>query len=213
MAIAEIHVTLKPTLLDVQGATVLKALHQLGHTQVQNVRIGKHIIVEVDDVQAGADLTSQLDAMCRQLLSNPVIEDYTVTLADTTTVSDALAPSALTTSAVTTVTTETATPSLVGAAPAAVLTPTLADPFAMDYDFYSALSAEEKLAAQGRAWENHGAWILHELSTRNAAWILCVGQNVVDSGASIDNYPGETRLSELGAANGLVPWVFTRPPV
>jgi phosphoribosylformylglycinamidine synthase subunit PurS len=209
MAIAEIHVTLKPTLLDVQGATVLKALHQLGHTQVQNVRVGKHIIVEVDDAQAGADLPSQLDAMCRQLLSNPVIEDYTVTLAD----GNATTAPLTTTPVVATVTPETATPSLAGAAPAAVLTPTLPDPFAMDYDFYTALSAEEKLAAQGRAWENHGAWILGELSTRNAAWILCVGQNVLESGATIDNYPGEARLAELGTANGLVPWVFTKPPV
>lgn len=212
MAIAEIHVTLKPTLLDVQGATVLKALHQLGHTQVQNVRIGKHIIVEVDDAQTGADLPSQLDAMCRQLLSNPVIEDYTVTLADAA--ATTAVPSALTTTpVVTTVTTETATPSLAGAAPAAELVPTLADPFAMDYALYDALSAEEKLAVQGRAWEQHGAWILNELSTRNAAWILCVGQNVVDSGATIDNYPGEARLAQLGTANSLVPWVFTKPPV
>jgi phosphoribosylformylglycinamidine synthase len=211
MAIAEIHVTLKPTLLDVQGATVLKALHQLGHTQVQNVRVGKHIIVEVDDVQAGTDLTSQLDAMCRQLLSNPVIEDYTVTLADS---AASTAPAAVTTtSAVTTVTTETGAPSLVGAAPAAELIPTLPDPFAQDYTMYDALSAEEKLAVQGRAWEQHGAWILNELNTRNATWILCIGQNVVDSGATIDNYPGEARLAQLGAANGLVPLVFTRPPV
>jgi len=66
MAIAEIHVTLKPTLLDAQGATVLKALRQLGHEHVHNVRIGKHIQVEFDDalpaVACGLELQSALCA-------------------------------------------------------------------------------------------------------------------------------------------------------
>lgn len=80
MAIAEIHVTLKPALLDVQGQTVLKALHQLGHTEVQNVRIGKFITLEVSDTLAGAALQQELDKMCAQLLANPVIENYDIRL-------------------------------------------------------------------------------------------------------------------------------------
>jgi phosphoribosylformylglycinamidine synthase len=80
MAIAEIHVTLKPTLLDAQGATVLKALRQLGHGHVHNVRIGKHIEVEFDDALSGSALQSELELMCRQLLANPVIEDYSITV-------------------------------------------------------------------------------------------------------------------------------------
>ncbi len=80
MAIAEIHVTLKPALLDVQGQTVLKALHQLGHSEVQNVRIGKFITVQLSDALAGAALQTELDKMCAQLLSNPVIENYEVRL-------------------------------------------------------------------------------------------------------------------------------------
>ena len=79
MATAEIHVTLKPGLLDVQGKTVLKALQQLGYTDVQNVRIGKFITLEVDSA-GGVDLKQELDKMCQQLLANPVIEDYEIVI-------------------------------------------------------------------------------------------------------------------------------------
>jgi phosphoribosylformylglycinamidine synthase PurS subunit len=78
MAIAEIYVTLKPTLLDVQGATVLKSLHQLGHTHAADVRIGKYITVTFDSALSSHEVQQQVDAMCRELLSNPVIEDYRV---------------------------------------------------------------------------------------------------------------------------------------
>ncbi len=80
MAIAEIHVTLKPALLDVQGKTVLRALQQLGHSDVEDVRIGKVIYVKVSDTLAGAALQNELDQMCAQLLANPVIENYNMRL-------------------------------------------------------------------------------------------------------------------------------------
>lgn len=80
MAIAEIHVTLKPALLDTQGATVAKALNQLGYAAVQDVRIGKFITVQLDDTQAGPALQTQLTEMCQKLLANPVIEDFEITL-------------------------------------------------------------------------------------------------------------------------------------
>ena len=82
MATAEIHVTLKPGLLDVQGKTVLKALQQLGHTEVQNVHIGKFITLEISDGLSGAALQQELDRMCQQLLANPVIEDYEIVITD-----------------------------------------------------------------------------------------------------------------------------------
>lgn len=80
MAIAQIHVTLKPALLDVQGQTILKALHQLGHNEVQDVRIGKFITVQLSDTLSGTALQAELDKMCSQLLANPVIENYDVRL-------------------------------------------------------------------------------------------------------------------------------------
>jgi phosphoribosylformylglycinamidine synthase subunit PurS len=83
MATAEIHVTLKPGLLDVQGKTVLKALQQLGHSEVQNVRIGKFITLEISDALAGPALQQELDRMCQQLLANPVIENYEIVVTAT----------------------------------------------------------------------------------------------------------------------------------
>jgi phosphoribosylformylglycinamidine synthase PurS subunit len=80
MAIAEIHVTLKPSLLDVQGTTVRKALHQLGYEGVRDVRIGKFITVEVDGSQSGPQLQAALEEMCQKLLANPVIEDFEIAL-------------------------------------------------------------------------------------------------------------------------------------
>src|SRR4051812_29745674 len=79
MPLAEIHVTLKPALFDAQGETIKKALHQLEHTAVQNVRIGKIITLEIEGGDAQA-LQGQLDLMCQQLLANPIIEDYQITL-------------------------------------------------------------------------------------------------------------------------------------
>ena len=74
MPLVKIAVTLKPTLLDAQGRVVQGALHQLGYADVESVRIGRHIEVEIAD---GADLSSRIDEMCGKLLANPVIEDYT----------------------------------------------------------------------------------------------------------------------------------------
>jgi phosphoribosylformylglycinamidine synthase len=80
MATAEIHVTLKPALLDTEGATVRKALHQLGYPAVRDVRVGKFITVELDGNAAGPQAQAMLEEMCQKLLANPVIEDFEITL-------------------------------------------------------------------------------------------------------------------------------------
>lgn len=74
MAKVKVYVTLKPTLLDAQGRVVMTALENLGHANVENVRIGKYIEVEVAD--NGQNINEQMDEICRKLLSNPVIENY-----------------------------------------------------------------------------------------------------------------------------------------
>jgi phosphoribosylformylglycinamidine synthase subunit PurS len=73
MALARIQVKLKPTVLDAQGAQVKHALQSLGFEQVNAVRMGRYIEVELPD---GADAERQVRAMCEQLLANPVIETY-----------------------------------------------------------------------------------------------------------------------------------------
>ena len=64
----------KQSVLDPQGVAVREAIHHHGLNSITNVRIGKFIEIEVDD-SVGADEAS-LHEICRDLLSNPVIEDY-----------------------------------------------------------------------------------------------------------------------------------------
>jgi phosphoribosylformylglycinamidine synthase PurS subunit len=75
MAKARVIITLKRTIMDAQGQTVENALHNLGYQGVQNVRIGKYVEMEVNGAPR-AQLQAQLDEMCRQLLANPIIEDF-----------------------------------------------------------------------------------------------------------------------------------------
>lgn len=67
-------ITLKPTLLDAQGRTVQEALHALGYQNVQQVRIGKVIELEIAD--EGQPVEAQVKEMCDRLLANPVTELY-----------------------------------------------------------------------------------------------------------------------------------------
>ena len=67
-------VTLKPGVLDPQGRAIHHALGSLGFDGVQDVRAGKLIELEVAD---GTD-DATVDAMCRQLLANTVVENYRI---------------------------------------------------------------------------------------------------------------------------------------
>ena len=72
---ARIHITLKPTVNDPQGITVLSSLHRLGFDSAGDVRIGKYLLVNIDETdQEKAE--AAVTAMCQQLLANPVIEDF-----------------------------------------------------------------------------------------------------------------------------------------
>lgn len=75
MFLAKIYVTLKPTVNDPQGLTVMGGLKNLGFNSVRKVRVGKYIEVTVDETdQAKAE--ASVREMCRQLLANMVIEDF-----------------------------------------------------------------------------------------------------------------------------------------
>jgi phosphoribosylformylglycinamidine synthase subunit PurS len=72
---ARIYVTLRPSVLDPAGTAVQSGLAHMGYTDVESVRIGKYIEVNL----SAADETAahqQLDLMCDQLLANPTIENY-----------------------------------------------------------------------------------------------------------------------------------------
>ncbi len=72
---ADIKVTLKKSVFDPQGATVMHSLETLGFQNVSNVRIGKFIQVEID-TNSGDEAKKHVEKMCDQLLANPVIESF-----------------------------------------------------------------------------------------------------------------------------------------
>jgi phosphoribosylformylglycinamidine synthase subunit PurS len=67
-------VTPKAAVLDPQGAAVRDAMQHLGMPEVRDVRVGKYLEIEVDGKDG--DIEKRLHDLCRDLLSNPVIEDY-----------------------------------------------------------------------------------------------------------------------------------------
>lgn len=71
---ARIFVTLKPGVLDPQGKAIHHALNGLGFSGVADARAGKVIDLDLDDSATDEDI----DAMCRQLLANTVIENYRI---------------------------------------------------------------------------------------------------------------------------------------
>ncbi|HRF61025.1 MAG TPA: phosphoribosylformylglycinamidine synthase subunit PurS [Fimbriimonadaceae bacterium] len=73
MVHVRILVTLKPSLLDSAGRTVTGALDNLGFSEVEDVRIGKAIVVRLKEYDE-----ARVRAMCDKLLANPVIEDYQI---------------------------------------------------------------------------------------------------------------------------------------
>ena len=70
-------VRLKPGILDVQGVAVKRALAGLGFGDVADLRVGKMIEVDVDAPTA-TEARHRADEMCRKLLANPVLEEYTI---------------------------------------------------------------------------------------------------------------------------------------
>jgi len=73
--IARIVVTPKPVVNDPQGITVRQGLAALGFGEVSDVRVGKYIEISLE-VSSERQARERVDAMCRKLLANHVIEDY-----------------------------------------------------------------------------------------------------------------------------------------
>ncbi len=65
---------------DPEGSTVMRALHDLGYTETEDVRMDRviHMEVEGDDPD---EVRARVEEMCRQLLANPVLEDFAVEVA------------------------------------------------------------------------------------------------------------------------------------
>jgi len=82
MFLAKVYVTLKPTVNDPQGLTIMGGLHSLGFQSVQGVRAGKYMEIRLNGSDRAA-AEAQVAEMCRKLLANPVIEDFRFELEET----------------------------------------------------------------------------------------------------------------------------------
>jgi len=78
---AKVHVTLKPGVLDPQGKAVQHALGSLGFGGVESVRQGKFIEIDLEEKDA-EKARAAVEEMCKQLLANTVIEDYSIEIMD-----------------------------------------------------------------------------------------------------------------------------------
>ena len=66
-------------LLDPQGKAVTNSMKNLGFKEVSNVRVGKHISLEIE-ADSEAEAGKRVEETCRKILSNPIIEGYDFTL-------------------------------------------------------------------------------------------------------------------------------------
>jgi len=76
---AEIDVMPKKEILDPQGKAVTGSMKNLGLAEIQNVRIGKHITLEIDADSAETAHT-KVDTACKNLLANLIMESYSFSI-------------------------------------------------------------------------------------------------------------------------------------
>lgn len=73
--IAKINIMPKPEILDPQGKAVRLGLGNLGLSQIHDVRIGKHITMEVD-ADSEKEAKEKVELACQKLLANVIMENY-----------------------------------------------------------------------------------------------------------------------------------------
>jgi phosphoribosylformylglycinamidine synthase len=79
---ARVFVSLKPTVLDPQGQTICSALNAHGHPSVAAVRQGKYFDIQLAEGTDKAAASSEVEQIARDVLANPVIEDYRIEFLD-----------------------------------------------------------------------------------------------------------------------------------
>ena len=78
---AIVNISLKKGVLDPQGRAISHSLNDLGFNEVNDVRVGKQILLEIDENDPGR-LRQRVARMCETLLSNTVIENYSIVIPD-----------------------------------------------------------------------------------------------------------------------------------
>lgn len=79
---ARVYVTLKNTVLDPQGQAIRKALNAHGHPVVIDVRQGKYFDMVLESTSDRDGLREELETIAKDVLANPVIEEYRIELLD-----------------------------------------------------------------------------------------------------------------------------------
>jgi len=77
--IAEINVMPLKTLLDPQGKAVSNSMKNIGFQEIENVRIGKHITLEIES-DSKEKAMEKVNEACNKLLANPIMEGYEYTI-------------------------------------------------------------------------------------------------------------------------------------
>jgi len=75
---AKVYVNLKPGVLDPQGKAIQHSVELLGFSGISDVRQGKFFEISLDDSVDGQQAREAVEKMAREVLSNPIIEDYRV---------------------------------------------------------------------------------------------------------------------------------------
>jgi phosphoribosylformylglycinamidine synthase PurS subunit len=79
---AYVYVTLKRTVLDPQGQTIQSALKKMQYQGVEDVRQGKYFVLTLDDSLDAATAQAEVEKIVREVLTNPVIEEFSFKLED-----------------------------------------------------------------------------------------------------------------------------------
>ena len=79
---AYVYVSLKKSVLDPQGKTIQGALKKMGYTGLEEVRQGKYFELTLDGGLTRAEVEAEVGRMAREVLTNPVIEEFRFSLED-----------------------------------------------------------------------------------------------------------------------------------
>ena len=79
---AYVYVSLKKSVLDPQGKTIQGALNKMGYKGLGDVRQGKYFELTLDSTVSKSDAQAEVDRIAREVLTNPVIEEYRYSLED-----------------------------------------------------------------------------------------------------------------------------------
>lgn len=195
---ASIIITLKKSLFDAQGATVQKALHHLGYTNVKDLRIGKFITIELDGDNPAA-LKAQVEEMCRKLLANPIIEEFRVEV-------EGQPVKAIEEMAV------ASPPKRKPKGKLRDTAPVMSKAFQVSREEIARLPSKEGSNLLHKVWEENGDWIDEQLELRGVMWLLIVGGRIVGAYARDKDWPSDEEVRAIEQREGKAAWFFGRRP-